>query len=228
VHPITAALVWLCGPLLLVLHKLHRVGGSWGLAILLLLVLVKSIGIVCGLLIPGKKAREQIAKERAVLEQKRKTYAVSDYVIQDVALRERLARLSWHLPIIWVLGQIEFLSRFYAYLGLYVILLFTGDLRGARMGWIPDLTQPDPSYLLPLLVCVYWVVGALVSMRKPDARKPNRLVYVMLLAWVGLNALLPAGGCMYHLASCLFTPVAILLTSLAFLVWQWAKGLAKN
>lgn len=224
-HPLAAALVWLCEPLRLILHGLHRWLESWGLTILFLPVLVKAIGLLCVLLMPGKKVRAELAKERAELAAKRKAGVSSDYLAQELALQSRLSGLTWQLSIARILVRIEFLLRWYTYLGLYVILLFTTDLREARLGWIPDLTRPDPLYVLPLLVMLYWVWGVVLTQRHSPGRRQNRLLWLVPLGWAALNALLPAGGCLYHLASCLLTPVVTLVLSLPFIIWAQTKRL---
>lgn len=188
-------------------------------------MLVGSISLLCILLMPGKKVSAEIAKERAELAAKRKAGVSSDYLAQELALQSRLSGLTWRLSIALILVRIEFLLRWYTYLGLYVILLFTTDLREARLGWIPDLTRPDPLYILPLLVMLYWFWGLVLTQRHSPGRRQSRLLWLVPLGWAGMNALLPAGGCLYHLASCLLTPVVTLVLSLPFIIWAQTKRL---
>lgn len=118
-----------------------------------------------------------------------------------------LLTLTWNLvtprarrsPPSRALAAVPSLLRLYVLASVYALLLWAPDLRGARFLWLPDLTRPDPLYVVPLVVLIYMGALAWIAERAvPQARWPGRL---MALLWAGIVAVLPAGMGVYHIAA---------------------------
>lgn len=117
-------------------------------------------------------------------------------VVWNLVTPGRRARRT---PLNRALAAVPSLLRLYVLVSVYTILLWTPDLRGARLSWIPDLTRPDPLYIVPLVVLIYLGALTLIAERAvPQARWPGRL---MVLLWAGIVSVLPAGVGVYHIAA---------------------------
>lgn len=85
---------------------------------------------------------------------------------------------------------------------LFFVFQSTIEFRGAPFLWLPDLSQPDPFYILPILMGLSMVVSSKLTMTDP---KMAAMTYVMpiVLTFVFLN--LAAGLVLYYTISNVLT-----------------------
>jgi membrane protein insertase Oxa1/YidC/SpoIIIJ len=136
-------------------------------------------------------------------------------------LRKRqLALLKQYEPAMrsgWLLTLTKLLHaaiRLYVFAGLYFILTYAPDLRGVPLGWVPDLTQPDSTYGLPLIIlAVRYILGAAVG---GEDTKRRGLYLLTVVGWAFLHVFLPAGMALYHLCSFFTKPRMLMIVLIPF------------
>ncbi len=149
-------------PLFWVLKLFHSWLGNWGLAIILLTVVIKLIFFPLSaasyrsmakmkLVTPRlMKLREQYADDKAKLNQ----------AMMDMYKTEKINPLGGCLPI---LVQIP------VFIALYWVLFESVELRNAPFYlWIKDLSAPDPWYVLPTLMMASMIIQTKMNPTPPD------------------------------------------------------------
>jgi len=149
-------------PLFWLLEMLHGLSGNWGVAIILLTVLIKLVFFPLSaasyksmarmkLITPRlTKIREMYAHDRAKMNQ----------AMMELYKTEKINPLGGCFPI---LVQIP------VFIALYWVLLAAIELRHAPfMLWIRDLSALDPYYVLPVLMTVTMVLQTRMNPTPPD------------------------------------------------------------
>ncbi len=192
-------------PQLWALRSAHRLLGDWGRAILG--VAVVNWALIQALLFLADPRKKLSALEPEIVAIKQR-YATDrerrDILLLELYRREGIA--GWAavgkplmaLVTIWLL------------LAMYAALWQLPELRGARLLWIPDLSQRDPLYLLPLGSVVLSVLSLLA---KPPTAQTERgrgggLLGTALFACVVF--LFPASFVLFGSVSKVFTLLASL------------------
>lgn len=149
-------------PLFVFLSFLQDLVGNWGLAIIILTVVVK------GLFYPLSAASyRSMAKMRVVapkMQQLKERYGDDKQRMQVELMKlyqtEKINPLGGCLPI---LVQIP------VFIALYYALIASVELRHAPFfGWIADLSAPDPYFVLPILMGISMVVQSRLNPPPPD------------------------------------------------------------
>jgi YidC/Oxa1 family membrane protein insertase len=154
-----AIIAW---PLFWLLEKLHALTGNWGVAIILLTVLIKLIFFPLSaasyksmakmkLITPRlTKIREMYANDRQKMNQ----------AMMDLYKTEKINPLGGCFPI---LVQIP------VFIALYWVLLAAIELRHAPfILWIHDLSALDPYFILPILMTATMVLQTRMNPTPPD------------------------------------------------------------
>ena len=154
-----AIIAW---PLFWLLEKFHALSGNWGVAIILLTVLIKIIFFPLSaasyksmakmkLVTPRlTKLREQYSNDRQKMNQ----------AMMELYKTEKINPLGGCFPI---LVQIP------VFIALYWVLLAAIELRHAPfILWIKDLAALDPYYVLPLLMAGTMVLQTRMNPVPPD------------------------------------------------------------
>ncbi|MBU3694684.1 MAG: membrane protein insertase YidC [Rhodocyclaceae bacterium] len=149
-------------PMFKFLSFLHDLVGNWGVAIILLTVIVK------GLFYPlSATSYRSMAKMRVVapkLQQLKERYGDDKQRMQVELMKlyqtEKINPLGGCLPI---LVQIP------VFIALYYALIASVELRHAPFyGWITDLSAPDPFYVLPILMGISMILQSRLNPPPPD------------------------------------------------------------
>ncbi|HEX6690427.1 MAG TPA: membrane protein insertase YidC [Burkholderiales bacterium] len=149
-------------PLFWLLEKFHALSGNWGVAIILLTILIKIIFFPLSaasyksmakmkLITPRlTKIREMYGQDRQKMNQ----------AMMELYKTEKINPLGGCFPI---LVQIP------VFIALYWVLLGAIELRHAPfMLWIRDLSALDPYYVLPILMTVTMVLQTKMNPVPPD------------------------------------------------------------
>ena len=106
--------------------------------------------------------------------------------------REKVNPLGGCLP---VLVQIP------VFIALYWVLLGTVEMRNAPwMGWIQDLSSPDPVYILPIIMTLTTVLQTSLNPAPPDPMQA-KMMWFMPLAFSVMFFFFPAGLVMYWITN---------------------------
>jgi len=179
-------------PLLWLLQKFHGVVGNWGLAIILLTFLVKGLTLYWTTRsMRSMKAMAALAPQMKALQAK---YA-DDKQRQQA---ETMALYKQH-NVNPVAGCLPILLQMPIWLALYRMLSSAGELyqRPFILGWIDDLTAPDPFHILPVVLVVTMFVQARLQPASVDSTQQKLLQYGMPLMFGVMSFVFPAGLTIY-------------------------------
>ena len=154
-----AIIAW---PLFWLLEKLHALTGNWGVAIILLTVLIKLIFFPLSAASYKSMAKMKLVTPR--LTKIREMYGNDrnkmNQAMMELYRTEKINPLGGCFPI---LVQIP------VFIALYWVLLAAIELRHAPfMLWIHDLAALDPYFILPILMTVTMVLQTRMNPTPPD------------------------------------------------------------
>jgi YidC/Oxa1 family membrane protein insertase len=185
---------WLAIPLFQLLSVLHGLVGNWGLAIILLTVVIKA------LLYPLSAAsfRSMANMRRVAPQLKRLQERYGDdrqkLAQETMALykKEKANPLGGCLPM---------LLQMPVFIALYWVLFESVELRHAPfMLWINDLSAMDPFFVLPILMGASMFFQMSLNPAPPDPMQA-RIMKFMPIAFTALFLFFPAGLVLYWLTN---------------------------
>jgi YidC/Oxa1 family membrane protein insertase len=184
-------LSFIARPLFWLLSWLHFLLGNWGWAIIAIVVLLK-----LALYPLSAKQYQSMAKMRAVqprIEALKERYGDDKQQFQvammELYKKEKINPIGGCLPMLIPIP---------IFLGLYWVLIETVELRHAPwMGWIQNLTAPDPYFILPVLnLAVMYLTQKLSPMPGVDPLQKKMMQFMPLIFGV-MMAFFPSGLVLY-------------------------------
>jgi YidC/Oxa1 family membrane protein insertase len=179
-------------PMHWVLSQLHAVSHNWGLAIILLVLLIK--GVTWKLTAVQYRSGAQMRKMQPRIAQLKERYGDDKVKLQQATMelykKEKVNPMGGCLPVLITMP---------VFLGLFYVLEYSLELRHAPFLWIPDLSSPDPYYILPIIYALVmlgtqWLNPAAAGMDPAQAK----MMKVMPLLFTLLFAFYPSGLCLYY------------------------------
>lgn len=185
---------WLAVPLFKVLKWLHDLVGNWGMAIILLTVLVKA------LLWPlTAKAYKSMANMRRVAPQMKRLQ--ERHASDRQKLSQEMMKLYQKEGVNPLGGCLPMLLPMPIFLALYWVLFESVELRQAPfMLWINDLAVMDPFFVLPLLMGASMFLQQLLSPAMGDPMQV-KIMRMMPVVFTALFLFFPAGLVLYWLVN---------------------------
>ena len=137
---------WVAQPLFWLLTKIHSFVGNWGVAIILLTVLIKAVFFK--LSATSYRSMANMRRVQPKLQDIREQYAddkqKQSQAMMDLYRKEKINPMGGCLPI---------LVQMPVFIALYWVLMESVELRHAPfMLWIDDLAVMDPYFVLPLMM----------------------------------------------------------------------------
>ena len=184
----------LAGPLFWLLSKVHALTGNWGVAIILVTLLLKLA------LYPLSEASgRSVAKMKALgprIKNIQETYKDDKEklgrAMMDIYKREKVNPVSGCLPMIVQLP---------VFIAFYWVLLYSAEMRQAPFAfWIQDLSARDPYFILPAIMAIAMFVQYKVNPTSPDPAQA-KVMMVMPIAMSAMFAFFPAGLVLYYLTN---------------------------
>jgi YidC/Oxa1 family membrane protein insertase len=184
----------LAKPLFWLLDQLHKVIGNWGWAIVALVVLLKIAFYWL-----NASAYRSMGKMKAInprVMELRERHKDDPQKMQQEMMRiyreEKVNPLGSCLPI---LVQMPF------FIALYWVLLSSVEMRNAPwIGWITDLADKDPWFILPILMTASSLFQVWLNPTPPDPMQA-KLMWIMPLAFSFMFFFVPAGLVLYWLTN---------------------------
>ena len=180
----------IAAPLFWVLSAIYKLVNNWGVAIILLTVLIKlafyplsakSYRSMAQMRVLGpklQKLKEQYGDDRQRLHQ----------AMMDLYKTEKINPLGGCLPVV---VQIP------VFISLYWVLLATVEMRQAPfMLWIQDLSIPDPYYILPIIMGITMIIQTRLNPTPPDPIQAKVMMF-MPIAFSIFFFFFPAGLVLY-------------------------------
>jgi YidC/Oxa1 family membrane protein insertase len=180
----------LAAPLFWVLTWIHGLVGNWGWAIILLTILIKAIFYPL-----NAKAGRSMAQMKVLgpkMEKLKELYGDDrqkmNTAMMELYKTEKINPLGGCLPI---LVQIP------VFIALYWVLLASIELRHAPwLGWIQDLSAPDPYFILPVIYAVSMYVQTKLNPQPADPVQA-RVMQVMPIMFSIFFLFFPSGLVLY-------------------------------
>ncbi len=181
-------------PMLWVLKTIHRGIGNWGIAVILLTLLIKLV--TWWPTAQSMKSAASMARLKPEMDKLKEKYGDDKAKMnQEVMLlyqKHKINPLGGCLPV---------LLQMPIYIALYSMLGNSVELYHARLGlWINDLTSPDPFFVLPLLTGGIMFLQQKLSPTPPDPSQKTMMT-VMPVMFTGMSIFLPAGLTLYILTN---------------------------
>ncbi len=181
-------------PLFWVLSKIHDYVGNWGVAIIILTVLIKLAFYPLSAASYKSMARMKVVAPK--LQKLKERYGDDRQKLHQAMIElyktEKINPLGGCLPI---LVQIP------VFIALYWVLLLSVELRHAPFYlWIKDLSTPDPYYILPVLMGATMFIQTWLNPTPPDPMQA-RLMKIMPVAFSIFFFFFPAGLVLYWLVN---------------------------
>ncbi|MDM7456650.1 MAG: membrane protein insertase YidC [Tepidimonas sp.] len=188
----------LAKPLYWLLEKIYGLVGNWGWAIVLLVVLIKAAFYWL-----NASAYRSMAKMKAInprIMEMRERLKNNPQLMQQEMMKlyreEKVNPLGGCFPI---------LIQIPVFIALYWVLLASVEMRNAPwIGWIVDLSSPDPYYVLPIVMALSTLVQTALNPLPPDPLQA-KLMWLMPLIFSVMFFFFPAGLVLYWIVNNVLT-----------------------
>lgn len=178
--------------LLWLLNLFHSLIPNWGVAIILLTVLVKLLTLPLSW--KSMKAMEEVRKLAPEIEKLKAKYGDD----REKLNLEMMALYQRH-KVNPLGGCLPMLVQMPVWIALYTTLLSSVELYNEPFigGWISDLTSKDPFYVLPLAMGLTMFLTQKMQPMQVDAAQQKILLYFMPIFFTLIMINLPAGLTLY-------------------------------
>ncbi|TPG09747.1 membrane protein insertase YidC [Rhodanobacter glycinis] len=179
-------------PMHWVLSQFHAISKNWGLSIILLVLLIK--GLSWKLTAVQYKSSAKMRKLAPRIQALKERYGDDKVKMQQATMelykKEKVNPMGGCLPVLITMP---------VFYGLFYVLEYSLELRHAAFLWIPDLSAPDPFYILPIIYALVmlgtqWLNPVAAGMDPAQAK----MMKVMPLLFTVMFAFFPAGLCLYY------------------------------
>lgn len=199
IRPLAAAILWV----LVALHRTFDVG--YGVVLILFGILVRVL--LWPLNTRAMRAQMRNAAQQPIL-QARLREIQTKYRNDPRRQQEEMMRLYRELGFNPFSGCLPLLLPLPILITLYFVFQNTIEFRGVRFLWLPDLSLPDPYFVLPVLLVASTFFLQWLSLRLTKTEITPQMRSTMLLMPLLLGVIffsLPAGVNLYYLVTNLAT-----------------------
>ncbi len=184
----------LAKPLYWLLYELHRFIGNWGWSIVALVFLIKLAFYWL-----NAKAYQSMAKMKAISprimemrERLKDKPQEMQMAMMKIYKEEKVNPMGGCFPI---MVQIP------VFIALYWVLLSSVEMRNAPwVGWIADLSAPDPYFILPIVMTLTTLLQTALNPLPPDPLQA-KLMWLMPLIFSVMFFFFPAGLVLYWITN---------------------------
>lgn len=181
---------WIAKPLFYALDGIHSFVNNWGVAIILLTVLIKILFFY-----PSAASYRSMAKMRKV--QPKMLELKERYGDDRQKFSAEMMKLYRTEKVNPFGGCLPILIQMPVFLALYWVLMESVELRQAPFFlWIEDLSVKDPFYILPLIMGVTMWIQQKLNPTPPDPTQA-KIMQMMPIMFTLLFLFFPAGLVLY-------------------------------
>jgi YidC/Oxa1 family membrane protein insertase len=184
----------LAKPMYWVMEKLHGFIGNWGWTIIALVILIKAAFYWL-----NAQAYRSMAKMKAVnpkiMEMRER---LKD---KPQEMQQQMMKIYKEEKVNPMGGCFPIMVQIPVFIALYWVLLSSVEFRGAPwVGWITDLSLPDPWFLLPVIMTLTTMLQTALNPAPPDPMQA-KLMWFMPLAFSVMFFFFPAGLVLYWITN---------------------------
>ena len=185
--PIARPIFWL-------LKKIHAIVGNYGVAIILLTIIIRVPFIP--LVNKGQKSMKKLQELQPKVAELKKQYKNDS----DRMNREMMQLYGKH-KVNPVGGCLPMLLQIPVFFALYKVLMITIELRGAPfIFWIKDLSLADPSYIMPVFMGATMFLQQKMTPTGGDPKMKKMLMW-MPVVFTFISLSFPSGLVLYWLVN---------------------------
>lgn len=195
---------WLANAIAWLLKFLHSFIPNYGIVIIIFSILLKII------LYPlTHKSMDANLKMQRIQPQVQEIQA--KYKNDPKTMQAELSKLYKETGASPLSGCLPLLLQMPIFFALYSVLRYTIDMRNAKfVGWLKDLSEPDPYLILPILMAAFMILQSLMTrpkkaaLEKMDEKQQAMQQSTKLMTWVMPVVLffifkgLPSGLVLYY------------------------------
>jgi YidC/Oxa1 family membrane protein insertase len=181
-------------PLYWLLNQLHGLLGNWGWSIVALVVLLKAAFYWL-----NAKAYASMAKMKAI--NPRVTEMRERLKDKPQEMQQEMMRIYREEKVNPMGGCFPIVIQIPVFIALYWVLLSSVEMRHAPwIGWIHDLSAPDPWFILPVVMTATSLFQTWLNPTPPDPMQA-KLMWIMPLAFSVMFIFFPAGLVLYWITN---------------------------
>jgi len=190
----------LCIPLLYLLNLFYSIIHNYGIAIIILTIIIKLISIPFTQ--KSMKSMQELQKLKPKLDELQKKYKDD-----KEKLNEEMMRLYRENGVSPFGGCLPMLLQMPIWFALYRMLSNSVELYQAAFipGWINDLSTKDPYYILPILLGAGTFVQQKLTPSTMDSTQAKVMLYFMPIFLTFIMISLPSGLTLYIFVSSLLS-----------------------
>lgn len=187
-------LTFLSAPLFWILEIIHSVFGNWGMAIIILTILIKAVFFK--LSETSYRSMAQMKKLNPRMQALKERYSEDKKKFSEALMRmykeEKVNPLGGCLPI---------LIQIPVFIALYWVLVESVEMRHAPfVGWIHDLASADPYFILPIAMGISMFIQQKLNPAPTDATQQKIFLFLPFI-FTALFATFPSGLVLYWLTN---------------------------
>jgi YidC/Oxa1 family membrane protein insertase len=195
---------WLAVPLLGALKWVHGFIGNWGWAIVVLTLLINlALFPLRHKSVVSMRKMQEIQPQMKAIQDRYAKYKITDPERQK--MNTEVMELYKAKGVNPASGCVPMLLTFPFLFAFYAMLSQAIEIRGADfMGWIHNLSAPDPFYVLPIVMGIaqFWQTKMTPTTADPAQQ---RIMMFMPIMFTVMSLSFPSGLVIYWLVSTLFT-----------------------
>jgi len=176
--------------LFLLLDFLHKLVGNWGVAIILLVVIVRLF--LFPLTYKGMVSMYKLKE----LAPKMKEIQLK-YKNDPQKLQAHMMKLYKEHNANPLGGCLPLLLQIPIFYGIYKLLLYAIELKGAHFLWIKDLSVMDPFFILPILMGITMYIHQKLTPTNFQDKMQEKIFKFLPLIFTFMMATFPAGLVLY-------------------------------
>jgi len=181
-------------PLYWLLDKVHSFVGNWGWSIVVLVLIIKIAFYWL-----QAKGYESMAKMKAV--NPRVTALRERYKDNPQQMQQEMMRIYKEEKVNPLGGCLPILVQIPVFIALYWVLLSSVEMRNAPwVGWIRDLSAPDPYFILPTVMTLTTLLQTALNPVPPDPMQA-KMMWFMPLIFSVMFFFFPAGLVLYWITN---------------------------
>lgn len=181
-------------PLFWALKFLHGIVHNWGVAIIILTILIKMAFYPL-----SQASYRSMAKMRALMPRMQRLR--EEYKDDRMKLQEAMMNLYRTEKVNPLGGCLPVVVQIPVFIALYWMILESAEMREAPFfGWIHDLSAPDPYFILPVVMGISMLLQTRLNPPPPDPMQAKVMMFMPLIFTV-FFAFFPSGLVLYWITN---------------------------
>lgn len=190
----------LAKPMAWILDKFHDWTGNWGIAIIILTLIVRIL--LWPIAQKSQVSMSRMSKIAPLMQEIQEKYKDDPATMQQKQLE------LYQQYKISPFGCLPLLIQMPIFFALYRCIFVTGGLyRAPFFGWIQDLSAPDPYFILPIISVLLLVGQQLLTPSAAKNKQQKIMMIAMPVIFGAMMLFLPSGLCLYMVISSTFSMV---------------------